>query len=357
MSARVRTPSFKMQLGNIDFEGELSKMVISIEVESMADAASSFTVTLDDGEDQFANGGKIKEGDRAVISMGYVGEESKLIEGTITGVKSFRREQGRKVFSVTGFDDLQALTRGRKRRSWEQMKDSDLAKILASEAGLGCEADDSEIIHPYIAQNNVTNLDMLYERARRIGFEVRVENKIVMFKKPQIKESCASLAWNRQGGGNDLTILRRCNINTSTMGVVDKVVVRSYDPKTKKEIIASSDDVHGGAMSGARTASEYAAASNPSTTIQISDTPVASQEEAEKLAWSVFNQRAGNFGGGMGSSEGNPDIMAGKIINLSQIGAEMDGDYYVTRSVHKLLVGNGPGYGYTTDFEVRRSGR
>ena len=50
------------------------------------------------------------------------------------------------------------------------------------------------------------------------------------------------LRWNglnveKKGG----TLMQQMNFNTSTMNVVSKVVVRSYDPKTAKEIVAKAE--------------------------------------------------------------------------------------------------------------------
>ena len=362
MTQRVKTPDFKMTLGTINFDDkEYHKRVQSIEVESLADSASSFTIYLDDGDDLFSSSRRVKEGDCAVIQLGYAADRiDKVLEGIITGVQSFRREYGRKLYKISGFDNLQALTRGRKRRSWETMKDSDVASEVVSESGLSIDADDTEFIHPYIAQNNVTNLEFLFERARRNGFEVRCEGKTVLFKKPQVQDSCCDLVWNasspmaRQG---DSRILKRCNVASSTMGVVEEVVVRSYCPKKKKPIVASAKNVHGNTMGGDTTGPDFAKANNPGTTIQISDQPVMCEAEAEKLAWSILNQRAGNFMSGRCSSEGDGRIMSGRIVKIHEVGKEIDGDYYVTRSKHVMKVGNGPGFGYTTEFEVRRSGR
>lgn len=358
--SKMNPPDFKMTLGSIDFSNpEMEKRVVEIEIDCTADGPDSFKVSLDDRDDFFAGDGPIKESDSAKIALGYVNEgTTELIEGTVTGVDSFRREYRRQVYVIQGFCLAHRLTRGRHRRSWENMKDSDLAPILAGEAGLGCEADDSGIIHPYIAQNNVTNLAFLYERARRIGFEVDVVGKTLMFKKPQVSGPVCKLTWDQANIGQNSSerLLKRCKFATSTMGQVDEVTVRHYDPKLKKEIIGKSSDVHGQTMGGNKTGADYAKADGVPLKIQVSDQPVRSVEEAEKLAWSILNQRAGSFMNGTGSSEGDGRIKAGKTIEIAGIGGQMDGDYYVVRAKHRLRVGAGSGYGYETEFEIRRSG-
>src|SRR5690606_29933733 len=128
------------------------------------------------------------------------------------------------------------------------------------------------------------------------------------------------------------------------------------DPDKKEEIVGKSSSIHGGAMGGSTTGPGFASADAPNLKIQVSDQPVRSVEEAEKLAWSILNQRAGNFITGKGQCEGDARVKAGKVVKIAAVGDKFDGDYYVTRALHKLKVGAGAGNGYTTDFEVRRTG-
>lgn len=362
--AKVKTPNFKMTIGTLDFSGneKLRATVTEIEVEQVSDGASSFKVLLDDGNDEFAATklGQVREGDKCVIELGYQEKElgmKQVIEGIVTGVKSQRKEYSRKIFTVTGFDGLQALTRGRKRRSWEKIKDSDLAALVAGECGLGADVEDSGIVHPFVVQNNENNLSFLFERAKRIGYEVKVEGRNLVFKRPVLQDSGKTLRWSGINADANTLILQRCDFNTSTMNVVDKVVVRSYDPKTAKPIIGVSENVLGGSMAGKESAKSLVQRLPTSTTIQVSDQPVASQEEAEKLAESVMNQRANEFLTGQGACEGDPNVACGKTVNIKDIGEELDGVYYVTSATHSLKAGNGQGFGYWTKFTVGRSGR
>lgn len=361
---KVRTPNFKLTIGTHCFnDAPMKQMVKDIVVEQESDGASSFTVMLDDALGTFSNGKKqIVEGNSCVIELGYYeGGTTKLIEGIVTGVKSNRSEHSRNLFVVTGFDGLQALTRGRKRRSWEKIKDSDLASKIANECGLQPDVDDSGIVHPYVVQNNVNNLTFLKERAKRIGYEVKVVEKRLVFKKPQRTngDPVATLSWpgpNTDTSTSGITILQRCDFNTSTMNVVKKVIVRGYDPKTAKAIIGTAEQIDGDKMGGSRNAGDAAAANNPDTTIQISDSPVASQEEAEKLAQSILDQRAGDYLTGKGKCEGNGKVACGNKIAIKDVGKELDGEYYVTTSKHSLKLGQGRGCGYWTEFTVSRTG-
>jgi len=355
----VKTPDFKLTIGTIDFSGDLKDRVNVIEVDMESDGASSFMVQLDDRDGCFSDGKKaVREGNSCVIELGYANNTRKLIEGIVTGVKAIRKEYERKVYVVTGFDGLQSLTRGRKRRSWEGMKDSEIAQQIANENGLEPDIEDSGIVQPYVAQNNINDLSFLFERAKRLGFEVKVEEKRLVFRKPKrTEDSEVTLSWDGTKSG-ECYILQRCNFNTSTMNVVKKVIVRSYDPKKASPIIGVADEIDGDKMGGkVMNAGEAAAKNNRDTTIQISDQPVRSQEEAERLAKSILNERAGNYLTGRGRCEGCNKLVCGKKIKIDDVGEENDGFYYVTSAKHTFKVGHSHGFGYWTDFTVSRTGR
>jgi phage protein D len=359
----INAPDFKLTLGTTDFTDDLKSAVISIEVEQVSDGASSFRVELDDYYADFADGKKeIKEGMSAQIELGYEGTGTKkVIEGIITGIGT-RRQGGSVHYVVTGFDGLQALTRGRKRRSWEDMKDSDIASDIAGECGLEADVEDSGIVNPYVAQNNRTNLDFLMERARRVGFELKVEEKRLVFKKPDFSsDSVATLCWDVKNCDPDdekSVLLARCDLRSSTRGVVKKVVVRSYDPASAKEIVGSAETIDGGTMGGSSNAADAAASNNPDTTIQISNIPVASQEEAERIAASILNERANSFMTGRALCDGCSDICCGKKVTFKGLGNGLDGEYYVTSAKHTFKTGStGNNFGYRTEITVGRSGR
>lgn len=360
--ANILTPDFKLTIGTTNFtENPLRRTVSEMVVEQLSDGASSFKIVLDDSADTFS-GGKtsIKEGMECVIEMGFVETGTKqVIKGFVTGVKPKRTEYSRKMFTVTGFDGLSKLTRGRKRRSWENIKDSDIATQIAQECGLQPDVEDSGMIQPYVVQNNENNLNFLFERARRIGYEVKVEEEKLVFRKPREVKADVTLRWDgtniREKGG---VLIQRLDFNTSTMNMPKKVVVRSYDPKTGEAIIASASMDDNDKMGGAKTAGDAAEfGCNLDTTIQISDQPVRSEEEAERLAKSILSQRAAEFLTGNGKCVGNGKIKCGAKLNIEDVGEEMAGEYYVTSAKHILRVGTGKGFGYWTEFSVSRTGR
>ena len=89
--------------------------------------------------------------------------------------------------------------------------------------------------------------------------------------------------------------------------------------------------------------------------VQISDIPVYSAEEAERVAQSVLDQRAAEYLTGEGRSLGCPDIQCGHRVNIKDIG-DFEGYYYITECKHEFKARGGSSFGYWTSFKVSRTG-
>ena len=357
MPLKQKTPKFEMTIGTANFSGDDKQLVTQITVEQVADGCSSFEAVLDDSKDTFSAKQPIKEGESCSISIGFPdkGGPKKVFSGTVSSVKIKRKEHGRRLVYVKGFDPLYDLTKGRKRRSWEEMKDSDLAELILSEHGIKiAEIEDTGIILPYIVQNNLNDLNFLQERAKRNGYELKYEcnDKVdgVVFAKPKRTDSAATLSYDATKEDSVDAVLQRCDFDTSTANQPSKVVVRSYDPDVPEPIIGEAGEVTGEAMGGT------AVQGNSNATTMITDSNFSSVEEAERYAQAILDQRAGEFMTGVGQCFGCPDILCGHVVTINDVGTEFSGDYYVTECKHSFKAGHSHGFGYFTSFKVSRTG-
>ena len=128
-----------------------------------------------------------REGNAVEIQMGYEsGSLMMRMAGEITGLEPEFSTAQAPTLTVRGYDRRHRLLRGHKTRSFVKMKDSAIARQIAAEAGLTGRVVDSKTTFDYVMQQNQTDLDFLRERARRIGYEVVVEDKIFYFRPPRI---------------------------------------------------------------------------------------------------------------------------------------------------------------------------
>jgi phage protein D len=277
--------------------------------------------------------------------MGYVNNLAELIDGEVAALEPAYPTRGADMLLVRGYDRLHRLRRGRKQRSFLNMKYSDVAAQIANEMGLMPRCDATQEKHDYIFQTNQTNIDFLKGLARRINYELVVKNKELHFRKPRTDRSTSfTLEWGKS--------LKSFAPRMSTSGQVSEVVVRGWDPKGKKEIVgrAKKGDVKKD-LKGSSTGPVTAERAFGQVETSVCSYPIFDRAEADALARSELNKRALNFLVGEGTCIGETDIRSGIVLELKGLGKRFSGNYYVASTTHTYVNGQG----YSTSFTVQRS--
>jgi len=285
------------------------------------------------------------EGNPVEIGVGYRDQTPPLISGEITGIEPSFPEGGAPVLTVRGHDRRHRLMRSRRTRSFTNVKDSDIASRLASEAGLRPDAHDSEVNLPYVLQHSQTDLEFLMTRARCIGYEVLVQDRTLLFR-PRACEESPAMTLHRE------VELLEFRPRLSTLGQVPELEVRAWSPQEKKEIVghaAVGDESKpmGGSSSGpsaVRRAFDSAAGTRVTQ-------PVHSQEEADQLARRGFVEMATRYIRAEGLCIGDPRLRAGTVVKIEGLGDRFSGLYNITLVEHRF----GRHKGYRTAFSARRN--
>jgi phage protein D len=224
------------------------------------------------------------------------------------------------------------------------VKDSQVAQQIAGELGLQATVDDSGETHPYLFQNNQTNVDFLLMRARAIGYELQVDDRTLFFRKRRNdRGKVVSLEWGKE--------LESFFPVLTTVPQAQKVVVRGWDRKNKEALVgtATAGDI-GSTMQGETLGARSAQAAFGEAEVRVVDQPVASAAEAEQMARGILEGIALTYVTGEGTTVGNPHIRAGTVIELTELGKRFSGLYYVTATQHVRDTG-----GFRTHFTVRRN--
>jgi phage protein D len=344
-------PDFEVSIDGSPLPLEAQAHVIDLTVDDDAGLPSMFTLGLAGADDREQELPWIDDrelfavGNTVQVKMGYADDLETLIIGEITGLEPefvFNRSPS---LTVRGYDRRHRLHRGRKTRTFVQQKDSDIADQIASEAGLTGQAQDSQVVHDYVLQAHQTDMEFLQERARRIQYEVVVEDRTLFFRAVANAESeIATLSMEGD--------LLEFYPYLSSLRQVSEVTVRGWDAKEKKEIVGQAktgDEVStmGGQDSGGAL-SEDAFGSAVGT---MGDRPVMSQAEADQIAQARFNNAALALIRGQGVCWGRTDLRSGKVIKIDGVGRRFSGQYYVTAASHRYT----PQRGYYTHFTVRRN--
>jgi phage protein D len=290
-------------------------------------------------DDLFAVGNAVE------LKLGYLDDLETVIVGEITGLEPEFRQDRLPSLTVRGFDRLHRLQRGRRTRTFIQQKDSDVASQIANDAGLTPQVEDSSVTHDYLLQANQTDFEFLRERARRISYEVSVEDRTLMFQPVK----------NADGAALTLTLgaeLAEIHLRLSSVGLAGEVSVRGWSAKDKKEIVgqAKAGD-ESSTMEGQQSGPAVAEGAFGAAVQTLSAWPAAIQAEADQVAKARFNRAALGFVTGEGVCGGRTDLRVGLVIGIAGVGTRFSGAYYVTSVSHRYTAGGG----FETRFSVRRN--
>ena len=118
----------------------------------------------------------------------------------------------------------------RRRGAFNEIKDSQIAERIAGELGLTPQVQDTGIVHPYLLQNNLSDIDFLLMRARRIRYEVLIAGSKLVFREAanNLGETL-SLEYQKD--------LKWFQPRLSTADLAGEITVRGWNPATKEAIL------------------------------------------------------------------------------------------------------------------------
>jgi phage protein D len=350
-------PAFEVARNGTKLDPEVAATFSSLSVVLEENSLDQFTLTLTNPfpdlpythgakKDMFAVGSEI------TIKLGYVDALEKIFDGEVTGVGVAFAEQGA-TLTVTGHSRLHWLNGNTKTATFLEMTDSDIASKIANDAGLQPDVDRTDTKFPWMGQTAQTDLDFLRMRARLIGYEVAAEGKSLLFhKRPDGEAKSFTLVWGdeqRAFADSQALPLLRFTPTLNAKSPVTKVTVRGQHPTTREAITGTATSGDETDKSGTPGADVTKKAFGKPQELEVTDVPVASQEEADALAKALFNERAQGLVTGSGSTVGTPSIRARSVVDLEGIGPQFSGPYTITQSTHKL-----DSSGYSTSFNARR---
>lgn len=342
--AEELVPEIKILLDGSEIPKTTLRKLVNARVSLLLDGSDMCKVTFEDDDMGLQDSASFAIGKEISISMGYAQKFEKLIEAEIVRVEHQYSTAGASTISLTGFDKMFRLNRTKESRSFLKMKDSDIASKIASELGLSADVDATSTVHEYLFQNNQSNLDFLKLRAKRINYEVRVEESKLLFKKLKTQSSEeVELKWDRD--------LVEFNPKIDATKIVEEVTVTGWNPKTKELIkgvakAGSEVKIVSGSEGSKKISGKYGKASKNYKV----DSPLTTQAEADAMAKARLTWLSMEYIFGDGICVGEPKIKVGKVIKISGIGKKVSGNYYVHSCEH--IFNNS---GYKTHFEVKRN--
>lgn len=297
-----------------------------------------FTLRLHDQEARIIEGTQFGLGQEVEVGAYASGARPLvLVKGRITAVEPTFSADGSAQYLVRGYDHSFQLYRERRSKTYVNMRDSDIARTIAQEAGLESNIEQTPLIYEHLYQQNQSNLSFLRERAWRLGYLCFVRDNCLYFTSSQrLNRAELTLTW----GDNGLEIHPRLN----TAERVTEVRVQGWNPDRQQPIIgrASQSELapHIGALHQLN---------DPPHTLTLTDLDLVNEVEADLLAQARLDEMSAATVEMEGSVFRRPDIAAGAVIAIEGIGEQFSGNYLVTTASHIYT----PSTGLETYFTVR----
>lgn len=303
------------------------------------------------------------------VRMGYVDELRTMLTGSVTTMEPSFPSSGAPTLTVRGLNVLHQLRRKPYTWAWEEKKDSEIAEAMATLSDeethvkrfpLPVETDTkAKGIEPklkYIAQNNQTDIDYLFSRARERGYVMFImeEEKLKNgTKRPRrlyfgpshggkgvvLRDVIFELEWGRS--------LIEFKPTLTTANQVKSVTVRGWDRATKKAI-EEKIDLDDGELNRNKDLHRLLNACDPHEDVVVNE-PVFTKEQARCRARALLQERQKSMVKASGTTVGLPDLRAGQLVNIIGLGSRFSGTYFVTDTTHSIGES-----GYTTQFNCQR---
>ena len=269
-----------------------------------------------------------------------------LISGEVTSIEAEYDSLGARAV-VRGYDRSHRLAAGRKTATYQNVKYSDIAQQIASAAGLEADTDTSDGTLDHVFQVNQSDLDFLYAMAREIGFDCRVDDRTLIFKK--VVQSSDAPGEGTVDSTDPVQLVWGLNLlefraRMSAVAQVAKVEVRGWDPDAKDKIVGSADATATNAQLS--TSPSDLASKVGGQTLVVTDRPVSTQSGADQLATARAQQVGSAAFEASAVVIGSASLKAGTPVSISGIDPALAGKWVVSGSRHEF--GNGA---YKTSLE------
>lgn len=330
-----------LKLDGADAPTALMDDLLDVTVENSLHLPDVATLVLHDTRLHWIDDASLMPGKSLQISASIERQEKPLFDGEIVEVEPDFAPSTQRLI-VRAFDRLHRLARGQHVRSFINVSDDDLVKKLAQEAGLQAKVGQASQVYSYVFQNNETNLHFLQKRAAALGYLLYVQGKTLHCEPLQANGSPLELEW----GVN----LHEFHPRLSTIGQLNSVTARGWDPAQRQEIVGQAQQGQGAPQIGQRQNGGDLAQSAFGITAEtlVASQPIRAQALADRLAQATANRAAGRFIEADGLCGGTPGLVAGASVQIKAVGERFSGTYYATSTLHSYNASQG----YITQFSV-----
>lgn len=327
---------------------KVSELLIGMEVTEQEGGLATLQLRLSNVASDPSGGASFAFEDGAIMTLGKaitvhagpVSSPREIFRGMITGLEAEFREEGPPELLVLAEDAGQQARMARRTKTYDEMSIADLAREVADRLGLQPVVTGfTDRIGTWV-QLNESDLAFLRRVIERYDGDVQaVGHELHVSPREDVQRGTVELRMYGQ--------LRTVRVLADLAHQTNKVTVAGWDVAQGSRLTAESTGSHRGPGEGA-TGAEMLEQASIDRTEHIGHLTVRTQDEAQAVADSGFDQRARRFVCLDGTAEGNPEIRVGTHVTITGIGPRFSNTYYVTRASHRYDLE----VGYRTQFEA-----
>jgi phage protein D len=376
-------PSFEVKIAGVGLPRDVLRDVIQISYKDDIKSLDSFELTINnwdattnqykyigsETEDSLSNESSPESqrfrlfepcGHDVSVSMGYVGDLRLMLKGNFVSLDPNFPSSGPPTLTVRGLNVLHQLRTKQYTTTWENKKDSEIAKNISTLRDEGkrrfpyevridenAKADEPQI--PKVTQQTQYDIDFLFGRARERGYVVVVREhegrqaEGIFFGPPSgqgltgLREVTFKLEWGKS--------LIDFKPNLTTANRVSTVKVRSWNRTTRRRIegVANLSD------NGPNHDLYRLLKCEGGRQEKIVNEPCFTEQQATRRAQALLDENLRKLVTCSGTTVGLPDLRAGQTVEIGGVGSRLSGVYLLDETTHTINDS-----GYITQFKARR---
>jgi phage protein D len=359
--ADVYVPDFALRVENREISRDVSHDILDVGYRNALRQFDTFQFTINNWDEvkqdyKHSDGDLFLPGSAVELRMGYRGDIGLhlMIRGTITTMTPNFPSSGAPTLRISGQNALRRLARERRSERYAGRTDSEIARAIADRLDLRLDpppfAGSEEKRYDDLIQNNEFDIVFLLKRARRLGYELLVEEgdegtTLRYAPSTASRPGTYRLGYLMTKRGRALI---EFNPRFSVDRQAERVRVHGWDAVNKTAIVeeAHRDDV---AVTDPDFDRDVIRRATRGFKEVVADEPVQDAEEARNRAKQIMTDIKRTTMTATGRTVGLPDLRAGSVIHVEGVGKRFSGRYLVTGTEHRISTS-----GYTTSFECRR---
>ena len=310
-------PAYKITIGSVNIDSAQTSSIAALVsvTTALSKNASAGVATIGLGQ---STEQPIQIGDPVIVELGYNGQTTKVMEGTVDEIKP-----NIETVVVTAYTSVQKLLELRLNQAYENQTAGAIVSDLASQVGIDTQTVEDGINFPFYAIDDRRNgYEHLHDIAQKCGFDLYLNpNNKLIFKEFQTSSSAHSLHYGKH-------IIRLKHFKAETD--FKNIVVRGESP-------ASSQGTDTSHWLTKRFDNFKGATGSEGPCLSIQDATIRTKEAADISARGRKNIIDRKQRQGLVEILGNANIMLGDIVEITEAPqSDLNGFFQVRGVSHTL---------------------